>query len=354
MTLDIRAPDDIDAAWLTRVLREDGVEAQVTGFTARKVGTGQIGDSIRFALDYARPVPGAPASLVGKFPAAARESRETGMRLGNYHREVRFYQQLAPKALVSLPRCWFTEVDEATGDFVLMMEDLAPATQGDQLAGVNLDQARDVVIQAARLHASFWGQDWLDELPWVQGSSAAPPGLVTPEMVEQCWDGFKLRYADRLAPHWVEIGDDVSRGYGRMNTPDGTPRGLTHNDFRPDNMMFGGQGGKPVTVLDWQSFSYTPGASDVGYFLAGALPPEVRRAHEDELLELYQAELRAHGAAGFTPDQLKRHYARGGASIFTTAFFAAMIVTRTERGDEMFLRMLGGGADLIADQDGAM
>ena len=352
---DIRAPDDIDADWLTRVIRAGGVEADVVGFAAQKVGTGQIGDSIRFKLDYGRAVPGAPASLVGKFPAAAAESRQTGVQLGNYHREVRFYQKLAPRALVSLPRCWFTEVDETSGDFVLMMEDLGPARQGDQLAGVDLDQARSVVTEAARLHASHWQQDWLDDLPWVQGSRAAPPSVVTPELVAQCWVGFKARYADRLEPHWIEIGDDVSQRFDQINAPDGAPRGLTHNDFRPDNMMFATpEGGKPVTVLDWQSFSYSPGAVDVGYFLAGALPPEVRRAHEDELLAHYQSSLRACGAPGFEPAHLRRHYARGGVSIFTTAFFAAMVVTRTERGDAMFLRMLGGGADLILDHGGAI
>jgi len=67
---------------------------------------GQIGDSVRFRLDYARGGEDAPASLVGKFPAAGDESRKTGVALGNYIREVRFYQQLAPTALIHTPRCY--------------------------------------------------------------------------------------------------------------------------------------------------------------------------------------------------------------------------------------------------------
>ena len=42
---DIREPGDIDAAWLTAVLAEGGVDAEVRSFTSRSVGTGQIGDS---------------------------------------------------------------------------------------------------------------------------------------------------------------------------------------------------------------------------------------------------------------------------------------------------------------------
>ena len=178
MIPDIRRPGAVDAAWLTAVLQNAGVDAVVSGFTAANVGTGQIGDSVRFRLEYARTAPDAPASLVGKFPAANDDSRNTGVMLGNYLREVRFYQQLAGKALVQTPRVWFTDVEEVSGEFVLIMEDLAPAQQGDQLKGVTLDQARLVMVQAARLHASFWADDMLDDLPWVSGSRAAPSSPV--------------------------------------------------------------------------------------------------------------------------------------------------------------------------------
>ena len=62
--------------------------------------------------------------MVGKFPSSGEQSRATGVALGNYLREVRFYQQLAPTALIHTPRCYFTEVDEATSDFVLIMEEV--------------------------------------------------------------------------------------------------------------------------------------------------------------------------------------------------------------------------------------
>ena len=51
---DIRRPEAIDAAWLTRALQTSGVDAVVSDFTAAPVGTGQIGDSVRFRLRYAR------------------------------------------------------------------------------------------------------------------------------------------------------------------------------------------------------------------------------------------------------------------------------------------------------------
>ena len=66
---DIRDWKEIDADWLTAALRDGGVDAKVRSFEAGKVGTGQIGDCVRFKLDYESAAPDAPKTLVGKFPA---------------------------------------------------------------------------------------------------------------------------------------------------------------------------------------------------------------------------------------------------------------------------------------------
>ncbi|HZZ89726.1 MAG TPA: phosphotransferase, partial [Caulobacteraceae bacterium] len=330
------------------------VEAEVARFTAKPIGTGQIGDSVRITLDYAHAPADAPASLVGKFPAAGEESRATGVRLGNYHREVRFYQQLAASARISTPRCWFADVDEATHDFVLIMEDLAPAEPGDQLRGVTLEQARTVLVEAAKLHASHWNDPWLDTLPWVSGSKAAPAGPAEPGAVTMLWQAFKARYGGRLKPDWSDVGDRMSANFGQLGALREGPRCLTHNDFRPDNMMLATPaGGRPVTVLDWQSFAFGVGATDVAYFLAGALPAEVRRREEPALLGLYHRTLVAQGVRGYEPDDLLRDYGRGAYLLFLTAFFAAMIVTQTARGDDMFIQMLGSAAEHML-QHGAL
>ena len=156
MTIPILRPEAVTPDWLTAVLAQGGVEARVAGFTAKPVGTGQIGQSVKFTLDYARAGTNAPASLVGKFPAPGEESRGTGVALGNYIREANFYNHLAPTALIATPKCYFADVDPETSEFVLMMEDLAPAEQGDQLRGCTLHQARLALYEAANLHASHW------------------------------------------------------------------------------------------------------------------------------------------------------------------------------------------------------
>ncbi len=166
------------------------------------------------------------------------------------------------------------------------------------------------------------------------------------------WAGFRARYADRLEPAWIEIGERLAGRFGALAALNSGPRCLTHNDFRPDNMMFGtAAGGHPVTTLDWQSFAYGKGATDVAYFLAGALGPDLRRANEDRLLDRYLEGLRAHGVTGYGRDDLTRDYATGGFLLFLTAFFAAMVVKQTSRGDDMFIQMLGSASRHIRDHD---
>jgi hypothetical protein len=349
---DIRRPDAIDAAWLTAVLQGDGIDAVVASFTSKPVGTGQIGDSVRFKLTYERGGDSAPASIVGKFPSADPTSFGTGVMLGNYLREVMFYRHLAAGALIHTPRCLFTDVAGDGGEFVLMMEDLAPAEQGDQLNGVSLDQARLAVDEAAKLHASHWNDPGLDELPWVSGSKAAPASAANPDIVRTLWGAFRDRYGPRLKPEWVEIGETLSTRFGALSDTSAGPRCLTHNDYRPDNMMFAtAAGGYPMTMLDWQSFAYGTGATDVAYFLAGALKPEVRRAAEPELLDRYLAGLGAHGVTGYDRAALMADYGKGASLLFFTAFFAAMVVKQTDRGDDMFMQMLGSASDHILDHD---
>jgi len=77
----------------------------------------------------------------------------------------------------------------------------------------------------------------------------------------------------------------------------------------------------------------------------------MRREQEADLLDRYLTGLKAHGVTGYGPADLARDYGRGGFLLFMTAFFAAMIVKQTARGDKMFLQMIGGASRHILDHD---
>jgi len=353
VTIPIVRPDKITAAWLTDVLRAGGVDATVRDFTARPVGTGQIGESVKFVLDYADPPPDVPKSLVGKFPSPKAESFNTGVMLGNYIREVNFYKHLAPTALIATPKVYFTDVDPATSEFVLMMEDLAPAEQGDQLKGCTIEQTRLAIREAANLHASHWNDAAIEDLAWVSGTRAAGQrGSADPNAIRQLWKMFCARYESRLGDDSRKVGDTLIANFGKYETLYTGPKSLVHIDYRPDNMMFATpQGGRSLTVLDWQSLAFGPGVTDVTYFIAGALPREQRNKIERELAREYHERLRELGVKDYDFDTLWRDYRSRAFALFMVAFYASVIVAQTPRGDDMFMAMTRSATDQIMDLD---
>jgi hypothetical protein len=352
MSPPIVPPEAVTAEWLTGVLAAGGVLARVRDFAMRRVGTGQIGQSVRFELTYDEAPAAAPTSLVGKFAAPESDSRNTGVVLGNYRREVNFYRQLAPSALISIPRAYFVAFDDATHDFVLMMEDLAPAEPGNQLAGCTLDQARLVVLEAASLHASHWDDGRIEDLDWVSGTRAAGgAGSADPGALNALWQACCDRYGERIDPEMRRVGEALVTSFDRYESYYRGPKSLVHVDFRPDNMMFATPaGGRPVTVLDWQSLAFGCGVADVAYFLAGALKREERRTVERELLAEYHERLAELGVR-YDFEQLWTDYRTRAFALFLVAFCAAMMVTQTPRGDQMFLAMMRGSAEQVLDLD---
>ena len=151
-------PTVIDATWLTVMLNNAGVDATVTQFSTQSIGTGQVGENIRFSLEGSGNL---PATLVGKFPSPDPVSRQTGINMQNYSREVHFYEKLQSKVNIQTPFVYHTDFHNDTHDFVVMMEDLAPGVQGDQLAGCNIESACLAMQQLAHLHGPVWGDNSL-------------------------------------------------------------------------------------------------------------------------------------------------------------------------------------------------
>jgi aminoglycoside phosphotransferase (APT) family kinase protein len=235
---------------------------------------------------------------------------------------------------VALPACYCAAYDAAADDYVVLLEDLAPARPGDQLAGLTPDQAAAAIDELAALHAAGWGSARLAALPWLNRATA-DSAAFTAALVTDLYAGFRERYAARLAPETRPLIETLLPrlpGYLARRDEPGT---LVHGDFRADNLLFGAA--RPA-VLDWQTCAYGSGPADLAYFLGSSLPVPARRAHERALVRRYQAALGARGVMlSWTDcwDGYRRHAFSG----IVMAVAAAMLVQRTERGDEMFCTM---------------
>jgi aminoglycoside phosphotransferase (APT) family kinase protein len=322
--------------YLTAALANCLGRACVTAAEVTRVGTGQVSDSFRVCLTYDRPAdPGQrPATLVAKVPAADPASRNAARTFRTYELEASFYGQLAADLPVSLPACYFAAYDPGPDEYVVLLEDLAPACPGNQLAGITPDQAGAAVDELAALHAAGWGSETLAALPWLNRSSPEGAQLMT-AAVTGLYPGFRDRYAQRLEPETMSLIErflPVTAAY--LEARD-VPATIVHGDFRADNLLFGRS--RPV-VLDWQTCSYGAGLSDLSYFLASSLQVTDRRRHEDALVRRYHAGLAA-GGVGLSWTDCWNDYRRYAFSGIVMDIVAAMFVQQTERGDEMFAAM---------------
>jgi aminoglycoside/choline kinase family phosphotransferase len=251
-----------------------------------------------------------------------------------------------------IPACHFADIDLATGEFVLVLEDLAPCVQGDQLAGCTVDQAALAMDELAKLHAPRWNDPALAAVEWLNRNATDESLGFSEMLLPQLLPGFLERYADRLEPVHVALAERLFSRIGRFLRSRPGPRAVQHGDYRLDNMLFGtSAGGYPLAVVDWQTVVWGPPAFDASYFLGAGLGLEDRRAHERALLRRYHEHLLAAGIRGYGWDDLWTDYRRYAFGGFLMAIGASMMVVQTPRGDEMFLTMIRRHGAQIVDLD---
>lgn len=335
----IPTPDTITSRWLTERLREGGhPDVEVLDFKATRIGTGQIGQCIRYELELGGCDADTPRSLVGKFPSPDQVSRDTGVALRNYYREVQFYRVLAGRLPIPTPRCYFADIIDEGPEFVLLLEDLHPAVQGDQLAGCDADVAKSAVLALAGLQAPSWCDETLLAYDWLHQPA---PATDLRSFYSTMLPGFVDRYGAGLDADQVAILSDVAASPAcPLFAPLERPFCLEHVDYRLDNMLIDRRGSPPrVTVVDWQSVRIGPPMNDVAYFLGAGLEPATRRTVEQDIVRDYHRAIEEAGVAGFDWTTCWEAYRRGTFAGFGVTVIASMIVEQTERGDQMFLTM---------------
>ena len=259
--------DDLTAEWLTCALGRD-----VADVRRQQIGTGQIADSVRLTLTESD---GTQTSLVAKVTSAVEASRRAALMTRTYEKEVGFYADLASSLPVRTPECFWTGFDQDEAAYCVLLEDLAPAEQGDQMRGCTPDDAGKAVDELALLHGPTWNATNLDGRSWLdRGSGTTDP--ASGSLVEMLLPGFLERYETRLPADVVELAQRVVPKLPKAQPTPNAPAALIHGDFRNDNLMFGGTDGR-VCVLDWQTPGIGHPVSDLSYFLGGSLLVDERR-----------------------------------------------------------------------------
>jgi hypothetical protein len=342
--------EELTPDWLTAALRSGGLDVTVTAVDHRRVGTGQMAESHRLTLIYGDGGDGAPATMVAKVPAAGPESRAAGAS-GGYANEVGFYRDLAATVDIRVPDCHYAAIGSDMSRFVLLLEDLAPGEQGDQLAGCTVEQATASVETLAGLHGPRWCDPTLFDVIWLQRVTPETSFFLG-EIMRSSTDGFIDRYHDRLAEDDVE----VLRAFAAVTQDWVAARAdryaLVHGDYRLDNLLFAtAAGGSPAAAVDWQTLGIGLPARDLAYFLGNGLSPEDRRTHERSLVEAYHGALTAEGVTDHPIEECWEDYRFGQFQGPLITVLGAMHVEQTDRGDDMFMAMISRAGQAIRDLD---
>ncbi len=248
------------------------MSADITSIATCRIGDGLVGLNLRVALECMNPE--VPSSVVIKLPSLDETSRATGVALRNYEREVKFYLGVAATVDIRVPHCHHGAWDESTGDFVLVLEDMAPAEQGNQITGCSPQMASAAVEELAKLHAPRWDDPTLDDLDWLGGRSTPEDIAVVVGLWTMFVPSFLESYSHYLdAPQLKVLNGFGERIEGWLNGRSG-PRTVTHGDYRLDNLLFGdGTTAPGVTAVDWQTPSHGSPIVDLSYFCGAGLLP---------------------------------------------------------------------------------
>lgn len=338
-----RTPDDVTAVWLTGVLG-----ARVEGVEITPIGTGQTGATYRVQLGYADAAE-LPTTFAVKLSAQDDAVRDR-VALG-YRSEHAFYTGIADRVQVPVPRHYHCDIGADGGDFVLLLADLAPAEQGDQIAGCTAEEAALGARALAGLHAPSWCSSELTGLPGIpmpKPDAAMAAGMG--DLAKMAAEATLERLGDRMT------ADDRATMAAALSmvTPwlltEPHRFGLLHGDYRLDNMLFD-PARSTVTIVDWQTLAVGLPARDLAYFTGTSLDPEVRAASEQDLVAEYHAALTGLGVTEYDVETCWRDYRLGMLQAPLIIAFGVAFATNTERGDEMMLAMAQRSCRAIRELD---
>lgn len=345
----IATADELTPEWFTRALGHG--RAKVTDVQTEQVGGGAMCGMVRAALSWDSDA-GAPGSVIVKFPISDAGTFALAQAMGMYQLEVHFYRDLLPHlGGLRAPVCHFAELDEATGLFTLVLEDLSGTSRpGDVLTESTGDECAAVLAELANLQGASWNS----------ATAAAMPWLADPERTVRVFDSMPAglepwlaRFGHALEPEQVALFEAVIPQAGTWIRSWGGTSVVQHGDLRTDNILFSLDPVPQATLLDFQTVRLGPPGIDPAYFLGSSLSVPTRRALERDLLAEFHGRLLATGVVDYDFDACFRAYREG--AIYAVFLFCGLSsqVASSERVDRVIADQTRRYADMALDLEAA-
>jgi hypothetical protein len=304
LPITLRTADDVTPEVLTSLLRHYEPGVTVTAVTVRHTWQGTT-SHVHLDVDYAEPDTQLPRHLflksqlstVHDLPEAVDVSlSEGGGGTVLLDDETRFYRDLRSDLDIETMTTYFADYLNGPSQFLILGEDitLRGAQVPDAVAGLSVEQVDQLLTTLGRVHAAYWGSPRLEDggdLSWLQHPLTG--GFADFLRI----NGFAIIRAFLEIPYKQALLDSAGADADAMEATfwklqervARDPITLLHGDPHPRNTYALPDG--TMGVLDWQLVRRGSWSHDVGYALIGALPPDLRRAHERELLDNYRGRL---------------------------------------------------------------
>ena len=327
----------ISAEYLSTALANISSNASLKIKSVAPIGTGQMAESYRVIFESIANK-SFPESVVVKVPSQNENSRGASRATRCYELETSFYSMLRSHVEVNTPKCLHVWFDAPADDFVLILEDISNASQGDQIRGASIDQANAAIDELVNLHAPLWNSPKLDSFSWLPRHSGQTEAGIG-DLLRAVFPSFAERFEQTVNSEVIRLGERLVANIERYNSAFPKNTTIVHRDFRLDNLLFvKNEVGFEVKVVDWQTVGALPGAADLGYFIGASFNFEDRRKNELALVKRYHQGLKANKIE-IQFNDLWSQYRLLGTSGYIMAIVASVLVKQTDRGDAMFAAM---------------
>jgi len=297
----IEDPSQATPEWLGEALSERFPGTRVADVELLRVDHGTNSHArLRVTYDGACEL---PERLFLKIPPVDPERREAINQTGMGRREALFYRTLADRVPMRVPRSYVARLDDASGAFALVIEDLdaTACSLPDVGRGIRPEQALAAMRDFAALHVRY---DDLavreDEAGWVE---RMPRGTdFGPTMLQYGLD----HHRDKLSDAFAEVAEFYIEHQAVLEDLwEQEPETVLQGDSHVGNLF---EDAGHIGFLDWGLIQLGSPMRDVGYFITMALSPENRRKHERALIERYLEARSQHGGSALSFEDAWRLY----------------------------------------------
>ncbi|MCB1692435.1 MAG: phosphotransferase [Pseudomonadales bacterium] len=296
--------------WFNEVLKDRLQGASVTRAEVTDSQTpGQTSEIAVIDLAYDAADAPVPTRLIGKYASKLPIVIEQVAKVyGLYWRETSRYLDIPEVGLPS-PTCYYSDFDPGTQAFVILMNDLSPATSPSWAS--TPEQVAEAVSHLPAFHARWWNDEFLRSKDWLvqydnRDFFAASSGAAYAAIprLRELFGEHGEHTASVLEP-WCTRQDDMAAYFSAK------PFTYVHGDYHPKQMFFASERGGEFGIIDWQFSFVAQGAWDLARIIALGQDVESRRATERALIEGYHAGLLRHGVKDYSLGDLEDDFRVG-------------------------------------------